>query len=143
MRCTRGFTIVNLLCALVVMGWLLSLGVEGWNAWRERTLMLRARQLAVQTFHELRLEACRRQSSCRLVVREGAVAVERQEGAAWKGERVLDFPVGVGVSLVGTPVFHPSGWVAPAGSFRLQGRSSRWGVWISANGRVRQESLAP
>ena len=131
----RGFSVIELIAALAIVGLLSAIALPGWNRFIASFHLSSSARLVHSELQSLRIRSATDNASFRLAYAAGATNIELQrDGQTWA---VKPLPTGVFITKAGSIAFSPRG-TASANRVRLSSREgSCQQVVVSATGRVR------
>ena len=131
----RGFSVIELIAALAIVGLLSAIALPGWNRFITSFHLSSSARLVHSELQSLRIRSATENASFRLAYAAGATNVELQrDGQTWA---VKPLPTGVSITKAGSIAFSPRG-TASANRVRLSSREGACQqVVVSATGRVR------
>ena len=131
----RGFSVIELIAALAIVGLLSVIALPGWNRLQHSFHLSSSARLVHSELQSLRIRSAAENASFRLAYAAGATKIEMQrDGKTWA---VKPLPTGVSVTKAGSIAFSPRG-TASANRVRLSSlEGSCQQVVVSATGRVR------
>ena len=131
----RGFSVIELIAALAIVGLLSVIALPGWNRLQLSFRLSSSTRLVHSELQSLRIRSAAENASFRLAYAAGATNIEMQrDGKTWA---VKPLPTGVSVTKAGSIAFSPRG-TASANRVRLSSlEGSCQQVVVSATGRVR------
>ena len=131
----RGFSVIELIAALAIVGLLSAIALPGWNRFIASFHLSSSARLVHSELQSLRIRSATENASFRLAYAAGATNIELQrDGQTWA---VKPLPTGVSITKAGSITFSPRG-TASANRVRLSSREGACQqVVVSATGRVR------
>lgn len=131
----RGFTVIELLAALAIVGLLAGIALPGWNRLQLSFHLSSSARLVHSELQSLRIRSAAENASFRLAYATGATNIEIQrDGKPWA---VKPLPNGISITKAGSIAFWPRGTASP-NRVRLSNREgSCQQVVVGATGRVR------
>jgi len=131
----RGFSVIELIAALAIVGLLSAIALPGWNRFIASFHLSSSARLVHSELQSLRIRSATENASFRLAYAAGATNIELQrDGQTWA---VKPLPTGVSITKAGSIAFSPRG-TASANRVRLSSREGACQqVVVSATGRVR------
>jgi prepilin-type N-terminal cleavage/methylation domain-containing protein len=131
----RGFSVIELIAALAIVGLLSVIALPGWNRLQLSFRLSSSTRLVHSELQSLRIRSAAENASFRLAYAAGATNIEIQrDGETWA---IKPLPTGVSITKAGSIAFSPRG-TASANRVRLSSREgSCQQVVVSATGRVR------
>jgi prepilin-type N-terminal cleavage/methylation domain-containing protein len=131
----RGFSVIELLVALAIVGLLAGIALPGWNRFLSSFSLSSSARLVHSELQGLRIRSAAENVSFSLAYAAGATAIEIERDGKTLARKPL--PNGVSITQAGNIVFSPRG-TASANRVRLAGGDgSCRQVVVSATGRVR------
>ena len=131
----RGFSVIELLISLAILGILAGIALPGWNRLLPKFHLSSSARLVHSELQSIRIRSAAENVSFRLAYAAGATHIEVQrDGKTWSIKPLAD---GVSIAKAGSVTFSPRG-TANGNRVRLIGRAgSCQQVVVSQTGRVR------
>jgi prepilin-type N-terminal cleavage/methylation domain-containing protein len=131
----RGFSVIELLVTLAIVGILTCIALPGWNRLLPSYYLSSSARLVHSELQSLRIRSAAENVSFRLAYAAGATSIEIERDGKTLARKPL--PSGVSITQAGSIAFSPRG-TASANRVRLAGGDgSCRQVVVSATGRVR------
>jgi prepilin-type N-terminal cleavage/methylation domain-containing protein len=131
----RGFSVIELLIVLAIVGILAGIALPAWNRFLPQLHLSSSARLVHSELQSIRIRSVAENASFRLAYATGATNIEIQrDGKTWSIKPLAD---GVSIIKTGSVTFSPRG-TASGNRVRLMGRDgSCRHVVVSQTGRVR------
>ena len=139
MRSRKGYTLVELLVALSVLGLLLAVGVPSFRGITARWDIAEGVRTVTAALYTARYNAVKMNRSVKFSIQNNEIQLREKEGRTW--EVFQTFKVESNITITGnaSPVFSPSGFAAPLCSVYVESERYRYRITLSSAGRVKTQ----
>jgi prepilin-type N-terminal cleavage/methylation domain-containing protein len=131
----RGFSVIELLAVLAIVGLLTGIALPAWNRFLPSYYLSSSARLVHSELQGLRVRSAAENVSFRLAYAAGATSIEIERDGKTLARKPL--PKGVSIMQAGTIAFSPRGTASPNRVRLSGGDGSCRQVVVSATGRVR------
>lgn len=137
----RGFTVVELLVVLFILGIIITWGVPKFRSFFARVEVNNGVRTVTLGLNSARYMAINMNRSVKCCVEGNRVVLKKKVAGAWEEFRGFDVAEKVILSANSSPVFSPLGSVSPLASFYVQNERMHFKITISMAGRVKITEL--
>ncbi len=136
-RLERGIGVIELIVSATLLFLTLSLGLSGFQSYRDRALATDAARLVTSAFNCARYRSLEENRCIRVQLKSNVLLLETKKNGEWRIIKEFPLNMDAGISMNAAPVFYPSGFVTPLCSVYLKTLHYTFRITISIAGRIK------
>ncbi|MCP4221697.1 MAG: prepilin-type N-terminal cleavage/methylation domain-containing protein [bacterium] len=133
----KGFTLLELMIVLGLLSLVLTAGVPRFKAFFSRTAVSSSTRLVVIALQTARYKAVYFNGRVKVCVEDNLLCLKKKEDGVWEEFKSFTMDKGVTLSTNNSPVFSPTGSVAPLCTLKVGNDRYRYKITLSMAGRIK------
>lgn len=134
---THGFTVVELLVAVVLISALFLMGFTGFQSFLDSARTSHAIRTVTSAFSTARYQAIRQNRPIKLCLESHQLILKSRRDNQWQALSHITIGDKIDISLNASPVFFPTGFVSPLCSVRIKSEKRLYKITLSMAGRIK------
>ncbi len=137
----RGISVIEMITSVTLFFLVLSLGVTGFQSFRDRAKATDAVRMVTSAFSSARYRSLNENRCIRVQLKGSEFLLETRNNGEWDIAQTFPLVMDVRASMNATPVFYPTGFVTPLCSVDLKTLRYTYRISISIAGRIKTVRL--
>lgn len=140
-KTTRGFTVIEFLGAFVILTLVIAGGIAGFRAYQSRSEVQQTLRAITSALNTARFKAIGNNRSIKVTMTDHNLVLSESQEGEWSEFQHFQLDKHTQVSMNASPVFSPTGFVAPLCSITVKTEQYAYKITISIAGRLKTVRL--
>lgn len=137
----RGFSLLEIICTMMIILMLFSIGIPGITSFLRRTRLNFCLRSVTSAIHLARYTAVEMNRKIYLKVNNNQLVISKKRGSDWDTVHAIPKIRGARISMNASPVFYPTGLIVPLFSVSVEYEIWSYKIAVSFAGRIKVTDL--